>query len=59
MSMKNSNDTIWNQTSDLLICSAVPHSTSNKIKLLDIVGIMLHLSGVLCRMCPDKKYGDE
>jgi hypothetical protein len=24
MSMKNSNDTIWNRTSDLPICSAVP-----------------------------------
>jgi len=24
MSMKNSNDTFWNQTSDLLICSAAP-----------------------------------
>jgi len=24
MSMKNSSDTIWNQTSDLPICSAVP-----------------------------------
>ena len=24
MSMKNSNDTIWNRTRDLLVCSAVP-----------------------------------
>jgi len=35
------------------------HNTNNKVKLLDIVGIMLHLSDILCRMCPDKKYEDE
>jgi len=28
MSMKNSNDTIGNQTSDLATCSAVPQSTA-------------------------------
>ena len=35
------------------------HSTNNKVKLLDMVGIMLHISDTLCRMHPDKKYGDE
>jgi hypothetical protein len=29
MSTKNSNDTIWNRTSDLLICSAVPYLISS------------------------------
>jgi len=32
MSMKNSNDTIGNQTRDLLACSAVPHG-KNKISM--------------------------
>jgi hypothetical protein len=27
--MKNSNDTIWDRTSDLLICSAVPTAVPN------------------------------
>jgi hypothetical protein len=48
MSMKNSSNTIWNRTSELPICSAVPRSPHFIILLF--ITLTLHFSTLLCHL---------
>ena len=44
--MKNSNDTIWNRTSDLPTCSTVPQPTALQRDLIIKVNVKQSITGV-------------
>jgi len=60
--MKNSNDTIWNQTCDLPACSAVPQPTAPAVRrevlynFVNEFGIPMKLANLI-KMCLNETYG--
>jgi hypothetical protein len=50
MSMKKSNDTIWNRTRDLPACSAVPQPTAPLRAPMKYLYILLHITLEKCQL---------